>query len=417
MYLQISNRGLVESGALSLMGASVKEASAIGKFGSGFKYALATLIRNGVEVRIFSGTREIEITTRPETFRDREFQVIWVDGVRTSITTETGKEWHIRDAIRELWSNALDEAEPARCVSDVIEPNPERTIIAIEARAEVNRMVMNWEMYFCQDVRAIHENMEGRILAQITPNYFRRGIWICEDREHMGMFSYDFKDIALPESRKIATASTLYAVVQVIRNCPNEDVWRKLLSNLDPKLQEWHALSQWSIVGYPGQQTLKKVFAETYDFFASRRMQSRLKTKGKRVLWTDDEFTAIFRRLDLPNLADEQDNSTDFEVVDWPIGFEEKLDEPIRILRGAGVNIGDFPIRYCRFYDSGSSPIAVAFKGACYLTDLAFSCEKEMLMKALIEEWTHLQHNAADYTVAQQHVYLNLIVSLIERNK
>ena len=415
MYLQISNRGLVEPGALSLMGASVKDGDAIGKFGSGFKYALATLIRNGLEVRIFSGLREITLETRPETFREREFQVLWVDGVRTAITTETGKEWHVRDAIRELWSNALDEAEARREVSDKIIPHTERTVIAIEASGDVNKMVMNWEMFFAHQVRALHENIEGRIIDQPTTNFFRRGVWICEDRETVGLFSYDFKDILLPESRKIATSSCLYSLLQVLRNCPVETVWKRLLENRNPKLAEWRALANWSIVGYTGQKEFLRVFKQSYDCYGSKRLQSRVKTKDLRILWLNDEFSSIFNRLDVPNIMSFQEHSEEFEVLEWPIGFEEQLEPAIAKLAKVGVNIGDFPIRYCRFFE-GDSPIAVAYKGTCYLTDKAFSCEKEMLMKALIEEWTHLQHNVLDHTVAQQHVYLNLIVSLIERN-
>ena len=45
-YLVIRNAGEIEPGALSLMGASTKDSEEhIGKFGSGFKYAIATLLR------------------------------------------------------------------------------------------------------------------------------------------------------------------------------------------------------------------------------------------------------------------------------------------------------------------------------------------------------------------------------------
>ncbi len=94
-YIKIKNIGLIEPQALYLVGASTKrnDFSKIGQFGSGNKYALAFFLRNGYEVKVFSGLNEIKIETRKETFRDHDFNVIYVNGEKSSITTEMGKDW------------------------------------------------------------------------------------------------------------------------------------------------------------------------------------------------------------------------------------------------------------------------------------------------------------------------------------
>ena len=60
MYLKISNKGNIDINAFRLMGASTKRGSdKIGFFGSGLKYGISTLLREGIGLRVFSGIEEI----------------------------------------------------------------------------------------------------------------------------------------------------------------------------------------------------------------------------------------------------------------------------------------------------------------------------------------------------------------------
>ena len=80
-YLKISNKGLLDVEALTLLGASSKRGdnTKIGMFGSGNKFSLAYLLRNNYELRIFSGLEEIKLTTIEKTFRDKKFNIILVN--------------------------------------------------------------------------------------------------------------------------------------------------------------------------------------------------------------------------------------------------------------------------------------------------------------------------------------------------
>ena len=94
-YIMIENKGELDVSSLILLGASTKRAddSKIGFFGSGNKYAIATLIRLGVSFKIFSGNKEIAITTTGISFRGQTFEQIHIDGQPTSLTTDMGPQW------------------------------------------------------------------------------------------------------------------------------------------------------------------------------------------------------------------------------------------------------------------------------------------------------------------------------------
>ena len=110
-YILFRNDGEIDPNALKLLGASTKrnDSSKIGFFGSGLKYALAYLLRKGIETRIFSGNKEIKLSTKRSRFRDQSFDVICVNGSETSLTTSMGVDWKGWFAVREIYCNALDE--------------------------------------------------------------------------------------------------------------------------------------------------------------------------------------------------------------------------------------------------------------------------------------------------------------------
>jgi len=111
MYLKITNKGNVVPEAFSLVGASTKRGnnSKIGMFGSGNKYSISYLTRKQYDFRIFTGKKEIVFTTVQRKLGEETFNVICINDKETSITSEIGHHWTLWQAIRELYSNAMDE--------------------------------------------------------------------------------------------------------------------------------------------------------------------------------------------------------------------------------------------------------------------------------------------------------------------
>lgn len=95
--------------AATTMGVSVKEDGAIGKFGTGMKYAIAGVLRLGGRILVEVESVQYEFTSVATDIRGRDFQIVHCNGNACGFTTELGKHWEPWQLFRELASNALDE--------------------------------------------------------------------------------------------------------------------------------------------------------------------------------------------------------------------------------------------------------------------------------------------------------------------
>lgn len=243
-YLVVENQGELELVGMRLMGASSKrDKDLIGTFGTGWKYAAATVLREAGDFLVLIGTKVINVTVRPTELKgERHLETIFqvsdgptIDG---GFTTGLGKDWKPWMALREIISNAMDEGYLR---TEIVSAFPDgvhgktRVVIPLspafeeawEQRAKLFRMVES-------PVAEIPG--KGRILKQMREGFvclYKQGIFIGE-READCAFDYDFADIQLGEDR-----------------LPREDVPAKV----------------WALLNHAPLNIKKQVL--TYDFEAS----------------------------------------------------------------------------------------------------------------------------------------------------
>lgn len=110
MAIYFSNAGTIDLDTIRTMGVSVKDNdNPIGFFGTGLKYAIATLLRTGHIVSLYTNGETIQFRTRPKEIRGKSFDMIYMGDEQLGFTTDLGKTWEVWQAYRELYSNAMDE--------------------------------------------------------------------------------------------------------------------------------------------------------------------------------------------------------------------------------------------------------------------------------------------------------------------
>lgn len=107
--LVFRNPGLIELDAVRTMGVSVKNPGSFGRFGTGIKFGIATVLRGGGEMVIIRGAKAHKVATLPKEIRGEMFDLVTLDDEPMGITTQLGKDWQPWMVLREFGCNARDE--------------------------------------------------------------------------------------------------------------------------------------------------------------------------------------------------------------------------------------------------------------------------------------------------------------------
>lgn len=240
-YLKIKSKNEIPVHALSLMGASTKRDNSelIGKYGSGGKYSLSTMIRNNVDFKIFSGEEEIKVTTERVNFRDKSFDKIIINGETTSLTTEMGgQEWdNSFSYIREIYSNALDEDKDTTLeVTSNITGQKGYTCYYIEFNKNVEDFYKNIHNYFCfNNPNVLFSNDHITTYSKATPDVrlFRKGILCSHDDKKKSVFDYNSTHFKINESRILSDTWELkYILGRGWKSCNSYEAIAQLMHYL-----------------------------------------------------------------------------------------------------------------------------------------------------------------------------------------
>lgn len=241
-YLKIQNDGLLDIRLVALMGGTTKSKDKykIGQFGTGLKYTLAYLFRNNLDFEIFVGTEPIAITTESEIIREEKFDIICINGHRTSITTKMGEDWEAWMIVRELWCNALDESGAIRDVSEDPCGEEGKTTFYIQIDNQLQKVLDNWSKYFIHSQEPIFENQEFALYpAGDHMCIYKNGVLIREIREEKSVFSYDYKSADINELREFRGAVGM--VVAWALCGADEKAAKYFLENVTEKHYEGHS--------------------------------------------------------------------------------------------------------------------------------------------------------------------------------
>ena len=136
--ITLANPGLIPMEAVTTMGVSAKEGeNPIGFFGTGLKYAIASLLRTSQKITIWRGLDRYDFAVSKGLVRGKEFDFIIMTGPegeeKLGFTTHLGAHWADWQVFREMYSNCLDEGGEIGCTR--IEPQDGWTTIWVTGEA------------------------------------------------------------------------------------------------------------------------------------------------------------------------------------------------------------------------------------------------------------------------------------------
>jgi len=420
-YIKIKNNGLIEPEALHLVGASTKrnDSSKIGQFGSGNKYALAYLLRNGYEVRVFGGKKEITIETKPQEWRGSEWNVVYINGEKTSITTEMGKDWQFWQAIREIYCNAIDEGGCRMDFVSDIDPVDNETHFYIDTKKDVTEFVSNFDNYFATNKKVLFECSLGRILEKsgTKANIYRKGVR-CFNANKTSVFDYDFNDIDIDENRLVKYFWEVEEKIWgLIYQCDKKDIILNVFHNSANMEYMEGCLSDISTIN---SSTVSDQFRECLSSI-------NLAPRGYAGLLKSDEVhnhiivpTKIFKSVRA--LIPDENVGDKFKVnikgalyreIEINPLYEATIKEAQYFLKECGMDV-DYEIIVAMF--DCKEIMGCAMNEKIILSDVCLEKGVNEVVNTIIEEYIHLKYKVADETRAFQTAIITEFVSYLKKH-
>jgi len=387
------NSGEIDLRTVSTFGCSVKESkNPIGYFGTGLKFALAVLLRAGHKITIQSGLKELQVTSRNDLIRGKDFSLVYLGESPAGFTTELGKNWEVWMAYRELHCNAKDEPESKIFWSGEW-LTAKRGVTRLIVEGDAIEKAHNSREDFILESQPIAKLGSIEVHSKPSSGFFYRGIKVV-DFQKPAMFTYNQTDkVELTEDRTAKDPySVAYAISRAILSHGESSLLEKVLTATDNNIESVFDYHGWS--GHePGRDFFPTV-AKLQKNSLNKINQTALK------LWREKGGGIISpRRI----------NATEIQA--------QTLEKAISFCEDSGFMVrNEYPIFIVETLgEAGCMAMADMAGKQIFLTEYLFSTGgTKGVARALIEEYAHLKFGYADCTREMQNFLFGKVISLAE---
>lgn len=418
-YLMIENKGELDINSLVLIGASTKrnDDTKLGFFGSGNKYALATLLAKGVDFKIFSGEGEVPITTEETEFRGVKFKKIIIDGQSTSLTTDMGPQWQEWMAVREWVANSLDEGGHTIIQGTKnINGREGYTRFFIEHSPAIKEVLDQWNNYFTFDREdVIVSDDTGKLFSQTDVKerlvLYRKGIRCYFGEGNKALYHYDLSSFKINESRIVeSTYSANKEIMLFLNNISDASVLRNILMKASREgtfenslywkygvtrlSATWlTAIGNHCIINEDVSGHFISIQQNKEHYIVSRELAYRIKNDFPSV-----KVYGIDSGAETPQ----------YEVVEQTKKMEFLVKESVKFLTDTNYPV-NYPIEVVNFEDIDT--LGLAYEGKILLSTKLFEMGKRDIVAVIIEEHEHLSTKLKDCSRAFQNHWINLFLA------
>lgn len=396
-YLKIQNDGELDIRLVALMGGTTKanDKYKIGQFGTGLKYTLAYLIRNNIDFKIFAGESQVDIKTETERIKETDFEIICIDGHRTSITTQMGQQWTSWMIIRELWCNALDEGGYSKEIVNnetAMVGLPGKSTFFIQLTPDIQQVLDDWGSYFIHHDKPLWDS--GNYAIYVNDNkgklkLYKQGVLIYQHPQLESLFYYDVKSADINELREFK-GSISYEIFNSLAS-PNEAVISYFLSNITENHYEGSELDYGWFTSFAnvwketiGNRKISHGSHSYYDDGENGIDLSNIIKLPKRV------YTALTKDFEGIGVYTMTDDETEFyEIPNAQI--QNRVRSIIETLTSIGYTINpEIKIRFGLFADTNKKSAAVRKKKQILISETCLKVKDEVLMSILVENSEYL---------------------------
>lgn len=408
-YLKIQNTGELDVRLISLMGGSTKQGNSvkIGKFGTGLKYSLAYLVRNNIEFKIFVGSQEVEISVQRENIQGTDFDVIYIDGQRSSITSTMGMDWVGWMICREIFCNALDEGGLVKEVTREVSGTEGTTTFYLQNVGEIRETVENWDNYFINETPIYENNSFAVYPAKDRLCIYKQGVLIHREKDLKSVFCYDIKNADINELREYKGFLT-YDINEILRKV-DKKVAELFLSKVTEDLFEGGMDYQWGgDFGSAWNEAIggaKIIAAEDLQSFKDRGVEVDEAAYVAVPKGLFNKLAAKFPHVSAVRRADKVNSF--HEIVDKEL--EHKINLGLSMLEGCGYEISP-ELKWITGVFGKQSVMArvnLDEKTIMFSTELKRKSQFEIIT-AIIEENEHYLSGFEDCSRQFQQHFINL---------
>jgi hypothetical protein len=419
-YLKIQNNGLLDIRLVALMGGTTKsnDQFKIGQFGTGLKYTLAFLFRNNLDFKIFSGTSEIQLGIETESIRGEDFEIICINGKRTSITTKMGEDWKAWMIIREIWCNALDEGEALKDVVIDVHGEEGKTSFFIQIDSQLQAVLDNWTKYFIHGQEPLFRNERFAIYpGGEALRIYKNGVLIDEYQHKPGLFSYDVLNAEINELREFK-GSRPCQIVHALSSA-NEKVASYFFENISEKFYEGEMDFDWFCTwGQPWEQVLGS--AKLIHKEALQNIQARgIKVDAVRLIVVPKSIYGVLTKQfeGIGALVVASKASEFYESYDEKT--ENKIKQGLTILEHCDyIMHPELEFVYGFFEDKAVLAQVNIIKKKVYISNTLLQKSLFSIVSMLIEENEHFNTGLSDESRAFQQHFIDLYArELLAKNE
>lgn len=296
-YLKIKNKGELDIRLICLMGASTKteDATKIGQFGTGLKYAISFMLRNKIPFRLFCGAKEVHFSTEVTEICGKDFEEIFCNGTTMNITTAYGYQWKAWEALREIWCNAMDEGADKKSTVDNrhLAGQDGYTIFYIAITEQIKEVLDKWDSYFINQ-KPLVDNDQYAIYSNTGKlKLYKHGVLIFESAYHDSLFAYDIKEATLNELRQFM-GSVEWSVCSALVNS-SKNVISQVLTAISENKNVYEKTLNWQYVSGSSEH-MREIFAG----FLFLHPSSSGNAKSKSAIVVNQSLYDLLKKNGLP---------------------------------------------------------------------------------------------------------------------